>query len=88
MRVALRLSLLNLRSVAALPALLAKIYESCGAKIKFTATPYQSAPRRKDRDRYKMLRKLSRYGETKFCTTALKEFAMKFQARVKARNAA
>ncbi|MFC2527632.1 MAG: hypothetical protein ACFNVQ_00935 [Campylobacter sp.] len=65
-----------------------KIYESCVAKIKFTATPYPSTLRRKYRDRYKMLRKLSRYGETKFCTTALKEFAMKFQARVKARNAA
>ncbi|EEV18477.1 hypothetical protein CAMGR0001_2484 [Campylobacter gracilis RM3268] len=71
-------SLLNLRFVAALPALLAKFYKSCGAKIKFTATPYPSATRRKDRDRYKIFREPSRRRETKFARSFLKRFAMKF----------
>jgi len=76
MRATLRLRLLNLRSVAALPALLAKFYESCGAKIKFTATPYPSATRKS-----RLIQNISRVVATarnEICALPLKEFAMKF----------
>lgn len=50
--------------------------EICGAKIKFTATSYQSAPRRKNRDRYKIFREPSRRRETKFAHSLQRRFAI------------